>query len=197
AAPPTTSATGATGSTANTTTSPPPASTPQTTTAPAGGTPAPSTPTSTTRTAPEPAFAQHATGTAAGEAGGAEVAAAVGAVKSQGYTPNDTAEYHPHQTLQVLLGTRDDSTAGYNERAFFFLDGKYIGTDASQPSASMRVLAQSDTEVVIAYALYRPRDPLCCPGGGQATVHFQLNDGQLTPLQPIPPASSTTGLSRQ
>jgi hypothetical protein len=149
----------------------------------------------TTRTAPEPAFTAHG-GTSA-EASGAEAAAAVAAVKGQGYSPNNVSEYHPSQTLRVLLGTRTGSADGYDQRAFFFLDGKYIGTDASQPSASIRVLGQSDTEVVLAYALYRSHDALCCPSGGQAAVHFQLNDGKLAPLQPIPPASSATGLSRQ
>lgn len=172
---------------------PPPSTTGTTTTTEASTTPA-STPTSTTRTAPEPAFARHPS---TEEATGAEVAAAVAVVKSHGYTPNDTAEYHPHQTLQVMIGTGDDSTAGYDEHAFFFLDGKYLGTDASEPSASMRVVSQSETEVAIAYSLYRPHDTLCCPSGGETTVHFQLNDGQLTPLQPIPPAHSATGLSRQ
>lgn len=163
----------------------------------AGGTAAGATGPSTTRTAPEPAFTNHGGGTSAGEAAGSEVAAAVAAVKAQGYTPNDAAEYHPHQTLTVLLGTRTGSADGYDQRAFFFEDGRYIGTDSSQPSASMRVVSQGETEVVIAYALYRSHDPLCCPSGGQATVHFQLDDGQLTPLQPIPPTQSATGLSRQ
>jgi hypothetical protein len=152
--------------------------------------------TSTTRTAPEPAFARHGS-TSAEEAGGAEVAAAVAAVKNQGYTPNDTSEYHPDQTLKVLVGTRTGSADGYDQRAFFFLDGKYIGTDASQPSASVRVVGQGETEVVLAYALYRPHNALCCPAGGQAVVHFQLNDGKLVPLQPIPPANPTAPLSRQ
>jgi len=58
------------------------------------------------------------------------------------------------------------------------------------------VIAQSDTEVTLAYPLYRPGDPLANPNGGQATVHFQLNDGKLTPLGTIPPANSATGLSR-
>ncbi len=194
-APSTTSAAATrTGTTARTNSSPPPSKTPGSTTgAEQSTTPQPA---STTRTAPEPAFAQHG-GTSAGEASGEEVAAAVAALKSQGYTPDNTAEYHPDQTLRVLVGTRTGSTAGYNQRAFFFVDGKYIGTDASQPSASVRVVSQGDTEVVLAYALYRPHDTMCCPSGGEATVHFQLNNGQLTPLQPIPPASSTTGLSRQ
>jgi hypothetical protein len=152
--------------------------------------------TSTTRTAPEPAFARHGS-TSAEEAGGAEVAAAVAAVKNQGYTPNDTSEYHPSQTLRVLVGTRTGSADGYDQRAFFFLDGKYIGTDASQPSASVRVVGQGETEVALAYALYRPHNALCCPAGGQAIVHFQLNDGKLVPLQPIPPANPSAALSRQ
>jgi hypothetical protein len=185
------------------TTGTPPAhtsSTPPTTTSAPATTPAqPSTTAAQgatrTRTAPEPAFTQH--GGTSSEATGAEAAAAVALVKEQGYTPNNVAEYHPNQTLRVLLGTRTGSADGYEQRAFFFLDGKYIGTDASQPSASIRVLSQSDTEVVLAYALYRTHDPLCCPSGGQAAVHFQLNDGKLTPVQPIPPASSPTGFSRQ
>ncbi|HUN79441.1 MAG TPA: LppP/LprE family lipoprotein [Solirubrobacteraceae bacterium] len=170
----------------------------QTSTTAAGGTAPGAAESSTTRTAPEPAFTGHGSGTSAsGEATGSETAAAVATVKAHGYTPNDTSEYHPHQTLQVLLGTRTGSADGYDQRAFFFEDGKYIGTDSSQPSASMRVVSQGETEVAIAYSLYRAHDALCCPSGGQTTVHFQLDDGQLTPLQPIPPAQSATGLSRQ
>ncbi len=53
----------------------------------------------------------------------------------------------------------------------------------------MKVVAQGDTEVTLAYPLYRPHDPLCCPGGGQATVRFQLNNGHLVPLGTIPPVT--------
>jgi hypothetical protein len=149
----------------------------------------------TTRTAPEPAFTRQGSGS--GEAGGETTAAAVAVVKTHGYTPDNTSDYHPKQTLRVLVGTRTGSGDGYNQRAFFFVDGRYIGTDSSSPSASVRVVSQGDTEVTLAYPLYRPHDPLCCPGGGQATVHFQLNNGKLVPLNPIPPSSSETGTSRQ
>jgi hypothetical protein len=146
-------------------------------------------PTGTTRTAPEPAFTEPEA-----KAEGASAAAAV--LRSRGYTPNDTAEYHPSQTLRVLLGTRTGSGDGYGQQAFFFLDGRYLGTDAKDPSAQLKVVSQGDTEVAIAYPLYRHSDPLCCPGGGQRVVHFALNNGKLTALDPIPPASSTSGLSR-
>jgi hypothetical protein len=171
-------ATTSSSATSSTSTAPPPTSTGATT-----------APTTTTHSAPEPAFTE-----ASSQAEGASGAAAL--VRSHGYTPNNTAEYHPSQTLRVLVGTRTGSGDGYGQQAFFFIDGHYLGTDAKEASASVRVVSQGDTEVVLAYPLYRRKDPLCCPGGGQATVHFQLNNGRLTPLGTIPPASSSSALSR-
>jgi hypothetical protein len=81
----------------------------------------------------------------------------------------------------VLVGTRTGSAEGNGQQAFFFVDGRYIGTDAKQPSAQINVVSQGDTEVALAYAL---------AGGGQATVRFQLNNGKLVPLGPIPSASA-------
>jgi hypothetical protein len=169
-----------TASTKATTTTAAPTSTSGTTTSGGG---------SSTRSAPEPAFAQQES-SAQGAAGAAAV------VRAHGYTPNDTAEYHPDQTLRVLVGTRSGSGDGYGQQAFFFVNGRYIGTDAKQPSARLRVLSQGDTEVTLGYPLYRKSDPLCCPGGGQATVHFQLNNGRLTALDPIPAVERSSGLSR-
>jgi hypothetical protein len=145
--------------------------------------------TGTTRSAPEPAFTQH-------EGGSEGAGAAAATVRANGFTPNDTSEYHPDQTLRVLVGTRTGSGDGYGQRAFFFVGGRYIGTDAKDPSAKLRVVSQNDTSVTISYPLYRHTDPLCCPGGGQATVSFQLNNGKLAPVGTIPPASSTSALSR-
>ena len=47
----------------------------------------------------------------------------------------DPSDYHPNQTLRVLIGTRTGSGEGYSQRAFFFLDGHYLGTDSKQSSA--------------------------------------------------------------
>ena len=171
-------------STATSTTPPPSTSTTQASTN--GGTAAPTT----TRSAPEPAFAQQ-------EAGSEGLSAAVAAVRAKGYTPNDTSVYHPSQTLRVLIGTRNRSAGAFDEQAFFFVDGRFIGTDSSQPSATLSVVAQSDTEVTLAYPLYRSDDHVCCPSGGQARVRFQLNNGKLAALDPIPPATSSSGFSRQ
>ncbi len=155
----------------------------------AGGTPA----TTSTRTATAPAFAEKEKG-AGGEG---ELSAALAVLRAHGYTAKATSEYHPNQTLRVLVGTGAHSNDGYDKQAFFFVDGHYLGTDASRPSAQISVVSQSDTEVTLAYRLYRPNDPLCCPGGGTAHVHFQLNNGRLVPLEQIPPVSSSSGASRQ
>ena len=160
-----------------------------TTTAPtgtAGGTAAPGP----THTAPEPEFTQQES-----HAEGVSEAAAV--LKARGYAPAETSQYHPNQTLRVLIGTKAGSSDGYDQQAFFFVGGRYIGTDAKEPSASVKVLSQSDTEVTLGYPLYRSGDPLASPSGGQATVHFQLNNGKLTALNPIPPAGSSAGPGRR
>lgn len=151
-----------------------------------GGSPAPTG----TRKAPEPAFTKQ-------EASAEGLGAASAVVRSQGYTPTNTSDYHPDQALRVLVGVRTGSADGYGQQAFFFVNGHYLGTDSKQPSAGIRVVSQSDTEVTIAYPLYRKNDPLCCPGGGHTRVRFQLNNGRLVPLDPIPPSESANGLSRQ
>jgi LppP/LprE lipoprotein len=166
-----------------------PTTTTATTTAPPatanGGAEAPTT----THTATEPAFTQQ-------EPHSQGLSEAVSVLKAHGYTANETSQYHSNQTLQVLIGTSSTSSDGHTQQAFFFVRGRYIGTDTKLPSATVDVVAQSDTEVTLSYPLYRPTDPPSSPSGGHAVVRFQLNNGQLTSLDPIPPASSTTGLSR-
>jgi LppP/LprE lipoprotein len=176
-----------------TTTATQPATTTSTASTPSSSTqatpPSTSTGTGTTRSAPEPAFTQS-------ESKVEGLSAATAAVRERGYTPSSTAEYHPEQTLRVLLGTRTGSGDGYGQQAFFFVSGHYLGTDTKEPSATLKVLSQSDTEVTLGYPLYRKGDPLSSPSGGEAHVTFQLNNGKLVPLGKIPPASSSSGLSR-
>jgi hypothetical protein len=148
-----------------------------------------STSASTTRTAGAPAFTH--------PSGAPSAATAAAVLRAHGYSANDTSQYHPDQTLAVLVGTRSPSGDGYGQQAFFFVNGRYIGTDSAQPSAKLRVVGQSDTQVTLAYPLYKSHDALCCPSGGEARVTFQLDNGKLRPLQPIPPAASQGGLSRQ
>lgn len=135
--------------------------------------------TTSSRTSSAPAFVEHDKETAHGA-----LSAAVATVEQQGYVPNDTAQYNSSQTLRVLIATKSGTNGAYTQQAFFFVDDKYIGTDASQPSASIALVTQSATEVVLEYGLY---DTAQAPTG-HATVHFQLDNGKLAPLDPIPPA---------
>jgi hypothetical protein len=171
--------------TTGTTSSSPPTTTPANTTpstSETGGVEA-------TRTTTAPAFTKESTSVEG-------VGAAVAVVKAHGYTAGETSTYDPANTLRVLVGTRSGSSDGYAQQAFFFVDGRYIGTDTKEPSASVKVVGQSDTEVTLAYQLYKPGDPLSHPSGGEATVHFQLNNGRLVALNPIPPATSSTAAAR-
>jgi LppP/LprE lipoprotein len=154
-------------------------------------TPSPSaTAPTTTRSAPAPAFTEQ-------EHKSEGLGSASAVLRARGYTPTKAADYHPKQALQVLIGMHIGSGDGYGQQAFFFVNGRYLGTDASAPSATLRIVSQGDTEATLAYPLYRANDALCCPSGGQAQVHFQLNNGKLTPLDPIPALRrSKTGLSR-
>ncbi len=181
--------------TSSTSSTPAPTTPTTTTTGDNGTSSATGQPPNSTRTAPAPAFLHG--GQSAEQAASTEATAAAAVVNAHGYTPVALSTYHPNQTLRVLIGTRQRSTAGYNQLAFFFLDNRYLGTDSSQPSAAVHVVSQSDTEVTLAYALYRPHDTQCCPSGGQAVVRFQLDNGTLTPLDPIPSASASASLSRQ
>lgn len=143
----------------------------------------------TTHSAPEPAFTKQ-------ESSVEGLSAATATVHAHGYTPSDTAEYHPQQTLRVLVGTQAGSSDGYGQQAFFFLGGHYLGTDTKLPSATVRVVSQADTEVTLSYPLYRKGDALSSPSGGQTRVTFELNNGKLVAAGKIPPAESPTGLSR-
>jgi hypothetical protein len=154
--------------------------------APTTSTSTPAT-TPTPRTSPEPSTG----GTSA------DAAAAEATVKRLGYTVADPSTYKATDTLRVLIGVRTGSADGRVQQAFFFVGGRYIGTDTKDPSAAIRVVGHDDTTVTLRYALYKRGDPLCCPHGGHADVRYQLDNGKLSPLDPIPSASGTAPLSRE
>lgn len=173
------------------------ASTPTPTTSMAAPSSAGGTSATSPRSAPEPKFVESESSAGGASASAPGLSAALATLTAHGYATKDTAIYHPDQTLRVLVGTRSGSSDGYAQQAFFFVDGHYIGTDASAPSAHVAVLSQSDTEVTLGYPLYRAGDPLCCPGGGQAKVRFQLNDGRLVALGQIPAVEPSNGTGRR
>lgn len=136
---------------------------------------APVTSTTTTRTETGPAFVV-TNPTASGA-----LAAAIAVLARKGYSALDTSTYRPGDTLRVLIGR-----AAGGERAFFFDESTYLGTDATAPSARISVFAQSDTEVVLSYAIYRPGAQT---QSGVRLVHFALDMGMLNAVDSIPSVS--------
>jgi hypothetical protein len=133
------------------------------------------TPVNQTRTATAPAFTKTTGGTSAQ---GGDLQAAVATLRTRGYTPTSTSSYDPDQTLRVLIGS-----SGGAEQAFFFDGTTYLGTDTKLPSRSISVTGQTDTEVTLQYATTN----------GPVTVHFELDMGQLTPLDTIPSTAARSG----
>lgn len=130
---------------------------------------------------------------------GGDVTDAEARVRAEGFTVEDTATYDDSYALRVLIGTREGSATGFAQRAFFFVESDYIGTDTSADSASIEYAGQDDETVSLSYALYRRDDPNCCPTGGDATVTYQFNPDResLTPLDEIPSDSGNARLSRR
>jgi hypothetical protein len=140
--------------------------------------------TTTTRTETAPAFVE--TNPSSPAAISHALGAALAVLARSGYVPLSPSTYHAGDTLRVVIGTRSGASLP-TERAFFFDQTMYLGTDARLPSARISLLGHSDTEVTLGYAIYRP---------GASTpsrvrrVHFALDMGQLSALDPLPSTAS-------
>jgi LppP/LprE lipoprotein len=108
-------------------------------------------------------------------------------VRAQGYVPNKPSDWTPGDVFNALTATAKGSADGYNQRAFFFARGRYVGVDAPEPSAQLlEVWSNSDT-VALLYLLYGGSDALCCPSGGGAIVRFHWNGQRLQRMGRVPP----------
>jgi len=125
-----------------------------------------------------------------------DAACAVRIVAGRGYTANPQT-FNPSRNLNVLLGLRTGSADGTLQNAFFFWQGRYIGTDTSDNSAGIRFASASDDTIALVYRLYNPQDPQCCATAGQTTVRFHWQGSRLVPLDPIPSSSPTVRSSRR
>lgn len=106
-------------------------------------------------------------------------------MRSKGYTPDSTRSYKPRATLRVLVGTATGSADGHNQRAFFFVRRRYIGTDSAEPSANLAYVSQTRTTVRLSYGVYGPGSAQCCPSSHR-TVRFHWNGRRLVALDPVP-----------
>lgn len=88
--------------------------------------------------------------------------------------------------LNVIVAVYTGGASG-PMKAFFFGDGKFIGTDTADGSAAESARRLNGDTITVQYDLYAAGDPQCCPSGGTDNVRFSWADGQLQTLDPIPP----------
>ena len=151
-------------------------------TTPVATTPSPSAPTAAPRSA--------APGTSAD--GGYQGAQKL--VERMGFDP-EIAPWHADHRLNAIGGVLKASADGHFQRVFFFVNGRYIGLDSTQPSGSVQVANTSYDLVTVTYAIYQPSDALCCPSSRQS-VRYQWTGTKLVPLDPIPPVATGTAAGR-
>jgi hypothetical protein len=118
-------------------------------------------------------------------------------VRSRGYYPTDVSAYDPRASLAAIIGVRMGSADATAQRAFFFADGRLVGTDTRNDSSGIRVAAVHPPVIGLAYALYGAKDPQCCPTDGTATVRYRWNGKRIVPLDPVPPSSFSAASSRR
>jgi hypothetical protein len=102
-------------------------------------------------------------------------AAAVSALRDEGYRPVHLSDYDARKTLRVLIGRGEGG-----QRAFFFTGSQYIGNDASQDSRSIRVVRAGNRSVALGYKLRN---------GKSTRVLFSWDGKSLAPETSIPPVS--------
>lgn len=123
------------------------------------------------------------------------VAAAEDLVRAHGYSPNPGQRYQP-SGLSALIGVRTGMPLPTDQHVFFFYDGTFLGTDASDPSAAVTV-AQTDSDTVtVTYLLFHPEDT-STGTAGSASVRFRWSSDQVRPLDPIPPSDTQADGSRR
>jgi hypothetical protein len=109
-------------------------------------------------------------------------------VRSLAFTPTDTSDYtYPDPNgLHVIIGDATVSNGGFAYRAFFFVHGRFIGTDVTSNSATIHIVWRGAAIIALGYAIYKTDDPMCCPLGGAVTVRYQWTGTKLVALDPIP-----------
>ena len=114
--------------------------------------------------------------------------AAADIVTSRGFEVVRLRDYDPRKTLRVLIGRSTTDTF----LAFFFVNGDYIGNDAEDSSAKLRVTKKGDLQVTLAYGIYAPGDEPDTPTGGPVRVRFKWDGTRLAPQDPLPPPEQRT-----
>jgi hypothetical protein len=114
--------------------------------------------------------------------------AAADVVSSRGFKVVRLRDYHPQDTLRVLIGR----TATGSYMAFYFVRTDYIGNDSTSTSGLLTVRSTSDVSTTLRYGIYQPGDTPGKPSGPPVDVKFTWDGVRLTPQSAVPDPSQRT-----
>lgn len=100
-------------------------------------------------------------------------------------TPNASVETASGGTLQAWIGVRTGSD-GYNQYVFFFLNGRYLGTDTAKPSLQITSVKPVGSGIAVTYPVYKRGDSNAHPTGTPVTITYTWNGSHLVPNKPYP-----------
>jgi hypothetical protein len=101
-----------------------------------------------------------------------------------GYQPNSTAR--AGAGFRAVLATCIGSGDGHCQKAFFYVGSGLVAVDTPQADIGVTLAWERGNTVALRYPQYRPRDPMCCPGGGTLTIHFHWNGSTVTASPALP-----------
>ena len=108
-------------------------------------------------------------------------------VEERGYDPTELESWRADHTLRVMFGEPLDGPED-TLRAFFFVAGANVGTDAPDASGDVRIVRASNTQVTLRYRLYQPGDDADEPTGETRRVRFRWDGASLQTLDAVPTA---------
>jgi len=112
-------------------------------------------------------------------------------IKNKGYsvngaTPNATVKTASGSILTAWIAAATQSQDGYNQFVFFFLNGRYIGTDTAKPSLEITSAKAAGQGIAVTYPVYRKSDSFANPTGTPVTITYTWNGSRLVPNKPYP-----------
>ena len=112
-------------------------------------------------------------------------------IKNKGYsvndaTPNATVKTASGSILTAWIAAATQSQDGYNQFVFFFLNGRYIGTDTAKPSLEITSAEAVGQGIAVTYPVYRKGDSFANPTGTPVTITYTWNGTRLVPNKPYP-----------
>lgn len=107
-------------------------------------------------------------------------------VKGGKTTPNATVKTASGNTLTAWITMATKSQDGYSQLVFFFLNGKYLGTDTAKPSLEITSAKAVGHGIAVTYPVYKKSDSFANPTGAPVTITYTWNGSKLVPDKPYP-----------